>query len=274
MIASHEGEPPRNISMPVYLVSLILVGVLGVFGTFIFLGFNYAQGVIDVKRIEYIEEQNEIKKRKIEIIEETLPDIEEKIEEVEEIENELKEMHRLEENEKDVDVEKTLEDRIAELDNFIEKAEDIKKESQQVLNEIEGEEDNYTNIPTLKPTEGWIMRDFGPHESPFTGTIQMHRGVDIVGETGQPIMASADGVVVFSGVNAGYGLSIEIDHGNGYSTFYSHNKTNLVIEGDEVSRGQTIALMGSTGRSTGTHLHYEVRKDGIPIDPEGYLLIE
>jgi murein DD-endopeptidase MepM/ murein hydrolase activator NlpD len=102
----------------------------------------------------------------------------------------------------------------------------------------------------------------------------MHRGIDIVGETGQPIWATADGVVVFAGVKGGYGLSIEIDHGNGYTTFYGHNKSNLVIEGDTVTRGTTIALMGSTGRSTGTHLHYEVRKDGVPINPDGFMLIE
>ena len=114
---------------------------------------------------------------------------------------------------------------------------------------------------------GWISSYFGMRNSPFKGGREMHKGIDIAAKEGVEILAVAGGVVTRSGVGTGYGNIVEIDHGNGYKTKYAHNKANLVIVGQAVKKGEPIALLGSTGRSTGPHVHFEVIKNGKAVDP-------
>ena len=114
---------------------------------------------------------------------------------------------------------------------------------------------------------GWMSSHFGRRTDPFTGKSAWHRGVDFAGRAGTEIVAVADGVVTYSGERSGYGNMVEINHGNGYVTRYAHNVDNLVAVGDAVEQGQSIALMGSTGRATGPNLHFEVRHLGRPVDP-------
>lgn len=102
---------------------------------------------------------------------------------------------------------------------------------------------------------------------PFTGKPAMHKGVDFAGKAGDDVLATAAGIVTWAGERNGYGVLVEIDHGDGMVTRYGHNQGLLVSVGDVVTKGQPIAIMGSTGRSTGTHVHYEVIRNGQPIDP-------
>jgi murein DD-endopeptidase MepM/ murein hydrolase activator NlpD len=118
---------------------------------------------------------------------------------------------------------------------------------------------------------GLLSSKFGKRIDPFTGKWEQHKGIDIAGKEGADIMALGDGVVIWSGERPGYGNLVEIDHGRGYITRYGHNEKLLVKAGDTVRKGQTIALMGSTGRSTGTHVHIEVVQNGEQVDPAGYL---
>ena len=115
--------------------------------------------------------------------------------------------------------------------------------------------------------KGWISSYFGDRPDPFTGKIVMHKGIDFAAKDGSDIFAVADGVVTWSGKRYGYGNLVEINHGNGYVTRYGHNAETLVTVGDSVRRGQAISLMGSTGRSTGPHVHFEVLKNDRQIDP-------
>jgi murein DD-endopeptidase MepM/ murein hydrolase activator NlpD len=117
------------------------------------------------------------------------------------------------------------------------------------------------------PALGEVSSLFGPRRDPFAGVTRLHQGIDIAAPAGAPVTAAAGGKVVFSGAAGGYGNMVEIAHDNGLVTRYAHNATNLVARGDEVRLGQSIALVGSTGRATGAHLHFEVRRDGKPIDP-------
>ena len=112
-----------------------------------------------------------------------------------------------------------------------------------------------------------ISSAFGARNSPFTGEHQQHDGLDIPSPTGSPILATGDGKVIFSGYASGYGNLIEIDHGHGYATRYGHAQILLVKTGDLVKQSQNIAAVGSTGRSTGPHLHFEVSFQGVPFDP-------
>ena len=119
--------------------------------------------------------------------------------------------------------------------------------------------------------KGWISSFYGQRIDPFTGLTSMHRGLDFAGKEGSEIVAVAAGVVTWTGRQAGYGEMIEISHGDGFVTRYAHNKQNLVEPGDVVRKGDTIALMGSSGRATGAHVHYEVYKHGRSVDPATYV---
>ncbi|MBE9539829.1 MAG: M23 family metallopeptidase [Proteobacteria bacterium] len=123
-----------------------------------------------------------------------------------------------------------------------------------------------------RPAEkGWVSSRFGQRTDPFSGQLAMHDGIDFAGKEGSNIIAVAGGVVTWTGTRSGYGEMIELSHGDGFVTRYAHNKENLVKPGDFVKKGQTIALMGSSGRSTGAHVHYEVYKHGRPVDPASYI---
>lgn len=121
------------------------------------------------------------------------------------------------------------------------------------------------------PSSNVITSPFGMRLHPVLGVYRMHTGIDIAANTGASIVAAADGQVIFSGYYGGYGYTVIIDHGDGISTLYAHNSALLVKEGDTVKRGQVIAKAGSTGLSTGPHLHFEVRKNGVPVNPMDWL---
>lgn len=115
--------------------------------------------------------------------------------------------------------------------------------------------------------QGFISSYFGKRQDPFTGRSNFHGGVDFAGVVGSEVVAVAAGVVTWAGERSGYGTLIEVNHGNGYVTRYAHNRRSLVNVGDTVTRGQAIAEMGSTGRSTGPHVHFEVLRSGKQVDP-------
>jgi len=128
-------------------------------------------------------------------------------------------------------------------------------------------------LPSLSPiSDGWHSSNFGYRIDPFTGQNAFHDGVDFPAEVGTPILAAASGKVVFAGVHPQYGKMVEIDHGNGLVTRYAHASRLNVSEGDLVLRGQPVATVGTTGRSTGPHLHFEVRLNGVPQNPARFLL--
>ncbi|MDX1499544.1 MAG: M23 family metallopeptidase [Woeseiaceae bacterium] len=120
-------------------------------------------------------------------------------------------------------------------------------------------------------SSGWISSYFGRRTDPFTGKPANHTGIDFAGKLGAEVVAVADGVVTWSGDRYGYGVMVEINHGNGYSTRYAHNSENLVAVGEEVRKGQAVALMGETGRATGPNLHFEVVKDGRRVNPVNFI---
>lgn len=128
--------------------------------------------------------------------------------------------------------------------------------------------------PSIKPARGWFTSRFGYRIDPFTGKPVMHAGLDIAAPPGTPVYAPADGVVSFVGYESGYGKLVSIDHGYGVITRFAHNSRLLVEKGQKVARKDVISTVGSTGRSSGPHLHYEVRVHGVPVDPRNYILDE
>ena len=127
-------------------------------------------------------------------------------------------------------------------------------------------------MPAGPPVSGgYVSSLFGMRIDPFTGDLSMHSGMDFAGTEGEGVVAVAAGVVTWAGDRSGYGNMVEIDHGNGYATRYGHNETILVHVGQVVKKGEQIALMGSTGRSTGPHVHFEVLYNGVAVNPDRFV---
>lgn len=128
--------------------------------------------------------------------------------------------------------------------------------------------------PSMKPARGWFTSRFGYRVDPFTGKAMMHAGLDIAGSPGTPVYAPADGVVSYVGYEPGYGKLVSIDHGYGVVTRFAHNSRVFVEQGQKINRREVISAIGSTGRASGPHVHYEVRVHGVPVDPMNYILDE
>jgi len=128
------------------------------------------------------------------------------------------------------------------------------------------------STPSIWPARGWVTSDFGTRLDPWTAERKMHHGLDIATPHGQPVYTPSDGTVVFAGTEGGYGKVLVLDHGYGVKTRYAHLSEIFVRTGGRVRRGDKVASVGNTGRSTGTHLHYEVRVNGIPENPRKFIL--
>jgi murein DD-endopeptidase MepM/ murein hydrolase activator NlpD len=160
----------------------------------------------------------------------------------------------------DIDIQNLM----AELQKSVEKIDEIK-------DYLRIQKDLHLATPKGYPSEGNISSPFGNRESPFTGIRTFHSGVDISASPGTPIRATADGVVSHSGWTQYSGYVVAIEHGCGFSTIYAHNKKNAVKVGQRVKRGHIIAYMGSSGKSTGPHVHYEVWEKGKSVNPQKFL---
>jgi murein DD-endopeptidase MepM/ murein hydrolase activator NlpD len=142
---------------------------------------------------------------------------------------------------------------------------------QMLIEYFEDKRSLYASTPSIWPVRGWITSPFGRRTSPFSGIPTFHEGLDIAAQTGTPVVSPADGIVVKAAFSPGYGNMVEISHGYGIKTVYGHNSRLNVKEGQQVKRGDVISYIGDTGSSTGPHLHYEVRQNGLPVNPMKFL---
>ncbi|SYZ74599.1 putative Peptidase, M23/M37 family [Candidatus Zixiibacteriota bacterium] len=148
-----------------------------------------------------------------------------------------------------------------------------KEKYEEVYNTLEKKKDQLDHTPSIMPVRGYVSRGFGMMHDPFTGNRQPHTGIDIANRTGTPIFAPADGMVTIAGFSgSGLGNMVELNHGNGLVTRYGHMSRVKAIRGQLVKRGTLIGYVGSTGYSTGPHLHYEVMKNGVPVNPADYIV--
>ena len=145
----------------------------------------------------------------------------------------------------------------------------------EILEAFEKEQERLSSIPSINPVlspDAWISSGYGYRRDPISGERRFHEGIDIVAPRKTPIIAPAGGVVTFSGWRDGIGRAIEIRHGFGYRTTYGHNQKLMVKKGYHVKRGDVLALLGSSGRSTGPHLHYEIQLNGKMVNPYRYVI--
>jgi len=160
----------------------------------------------------------------------------------------------------DIDIENLM----GELQKTVERVDEIK-------DYLRIQKDLYLSTPKGYPVEGNISSPYGKRDSPFNGRWTLHSGVDISGNLGTPVRATADGVVSYSGWTQYSGYLVVIEHGCGFSTAYAHNKSNAVKKAQKVKRGEIIGYVGSTGQSTGPHVHYEVWEKGRRVNPNKFL---
>ena len=142
----------------------------------------------------------------------------------------------------------------------------------QLIDDLTAQDAVLASTPSIWPAKGWITSGFGGRNDPYTGARVMHLGVDLAAREGVPVQSPARGVVIYAGDRGAYGLVVAVDHDRGIVTHYAHLSRMMVKVGDVVERGQHIANVGNTGRSTGPHLHYEVRVNGVPVNPRRYVL--
>lgn len=255
MVIPHDGRKmfTRKVSYwALSLVLVLLVGLISIICIFIFqMGSLYTKAL----RVDALERRN----RKLEEDHAKLVDIERKLAEMEKMGNHLKVMLGMEKTPPPLDLSE-----LAELGSQLESksSEFHFPESQYLFTEdmaafLEKQKRNERRIPSGLPLEGWISRRFSPD----------HPAVDIAAPLLTPIMATGDGVCTFSGWDERWGNYVEISHSDDTKTLYAHNSRNRVAKGDRVSKGDIIAFLGSTGRSTGPHLHYEVTVGGERVDP-------
>ncbi len=274
-----------NILIFLFIASFIISGVLAV---------SYVKMHIETRRLAYLEEETEVQERQIKEFENTFADLSARLSGLRSLDERLRDMADVKEysggyemfgiggpltgelresksNKGDGD---SFGDEINSGIERLQKKSEIQERSlQELYSFLEGQQNRLDSTPSILPTRGiYNVRGFGFRKDPITGKLRMHNGIDIINKTGTPIFAPAVGVVSFTGIRTGYGKYLIIDHGYGVSTGYGHLDSILVDEGDRVKRGEKIALMGNTGRSIGTHLHYEVRINNVPINPLLFVL--
>ncbi|MDY7038885.1 MAG: M23 family metallopeptidase, partial [Thermodesulfobacteriota bacterium] len=158
------------------------------------------------------------------------------------------------------------------MDNISTEASIHMREKAELCKFLESQKSILACTPSIWPVRGWVSSGFGYRISPFTNEKEFHRGIDISARMKKTIVAPADGIISSIRFNHGYGKILTINHGHGILTKYAHLSKILVKKGQNINRGQKIALVGKTGRTTGPHLHYEVHLNGVPMNPRRYIL--
>jgi len=162
-----------------------------------------------------------------------------------------------------------------DVEGLIERASVLSRSFRDVSDTLQSNFERFANTPSLMPTVGWLSSQFTKSRfHPILHENRPHEGIDVTAPTGTPIVAPATGIVVTAGNDKGYGLTVEIDHGNGIRTRFAHCSRLAVKTGQRVTRGQLIAAVGGTGLATAPHLHYEIHVNGKPVDPLTYVLPE
>ena len=157
-----------------------------------------------------------------------------------------------------------------DMENLKQEIEKSMKTVVEIKNYLNLQKDLYCATPKGIPVDGSISSPYGKRENPRTGVDEFHTGLDISTHLGNPVRATADGIVSFSGWNGGNGNLVVLEHGFGFSTFYAHNRMIAVKVGQKVKRGDVISYVGSTGNSTGPHVHYEIWKNSKPVNPNNF----
>jgi murein DD-endopeptidase MepM/ murein hydrolase activator NlpD len=275
MVVPHGGGRSRNLFVHGFVLVTLLVASGAVL---VFAGLmvsDYWKNIIKLSQLVTYERRDREESHKLEVMEKGIRELDAKVDDVSGQYDSLMNGHRLNEvrSPEELLPDGALEegDSLPDIERRVAR---LEKNLALVRRRFDEDPGALAGVPSVLPCKGWLYRDFGNTVSPFTSRVEMHRGLDLAAPRGTPIVAAAAGVVTAAGLEEHYGLTVQIDHGNGYITRYAHNMRNAVRAGTRVNRGQVIAYVGSTGRSSCTHLHYEVLKDGVALNPRYFILRE
>ncbi|UCD20379.1 MAG: peptidoglycan DD-metalloendopeptidase family protein [candidate division WOR-3 bacterium] len=291
ILISGKGRKTANLRIkPTYLI-LILIICVCVIVSFFYNLTSYARKEVDRSRLSTLENENRVVRREITRIERELFSLQGMIDSLETYDKKLRsyaplrpideEMRKMgiggytpEFGEGDVTpaVQEELTSLTESLDNLLGRARIQKSSYEELAKHLHEKTHLRDHTPSIMPVQGWMIRGYGYHIDPFTGQVKMHEGLDIAAPTGTPIVAPASGTVRYAGEKKNYGLCIEIDHGYGFVTMYAHCQRIRVNSGMRIRRGDVVAYVGNTGRSTGPHLHYEIRLSRVAVNPLNYIL--
>ncbi|HJX34883.1 MAG TPA: M23 family metallopeptidase [Desulfatiglandales bacterium] len=283
------GRTVRQFKIPKALVHFFMLFSLS---ALVFLGWTFIEYCKFPERVKLIQE-NKQRAAQLAALTDKIDQINTKLVELKKFDNKLKVMVDLEPGDDDtqflgmggpdltlIDSSNTIEDahkRLTRLmhqslDNLEDEIAVQTQEKAQLYEFLEGQKSMLACTPSIWPAQGWATSGFGNRVSPFTNQREFHEGLDISARIGTEIIAPADGII--SGIDKTYGFGnlIIISHGYGVKTIYGHLSKALVKKGQSVKRGDKIALIGNTGRTTGPHLHYEIQLNGVPVNPQNYIL--
>lgn len=304
MIVPHSGKTTYSISIPTFVIKAVAyILISAVFVVFIFavhFSFSYKKAKANVNKLSSkIQDINTSKSQNLEDIKKLQQELDYFVKKTEALEEKMQGLEKLDNDlrnllkddpvlKKNVDKSTRLESRprtflatrgsidrekaIKELKKLERKLPEQEESLKQLKNAIVKRNELISLTPTIKPVEGRITSKFGYRKSPFGSRREFHNGLDIAAPTGTPIKAAADGVVEYAGYIRGYGKIVTIRHGYGYETSYGHCSKILVKVGQKVKKGQEIAHVGNTGRSTGPHVHYMVKCNGVLEDPIDFIV--
>lgn len=257
MFIPHNSRRSFGLSVPMFLIALAVVGMLCGGGLLYKISRDAARYYPTKRELDYYQSQ--------------LQDIQSTIASLKTADTEFKRLFALNTKE---DVLESMNDTHAgalDMDVLRRQINKTIDNVGEIRDYLSSQRDLYRSTPMGWPAKGWISSGYGRRTHPIRGGRDFHTGIDISAKPSSPVHATADGIVSFSGRSGANGNLVAIEHGSGYSTYYAHNKKILVSVGQVVKRGEVIALVGSTGSSTGPHVHYEVWKEGKNINPRKYL---
>lgn len=286
ILISEKKNRTINLGVNLWVVILILAVIIGISVFFIYGLVNFTANEVDRTRLKQLKEENVVVREELIRIEKELLNLSHLMDSLEVYDKKLRTYASLEPingdirnmgiggHPQDIDKEpnKNLLQLSQELNNLLSRAKLQSRSFKELIDHLDEKRYLRNHTPSIAPVQGWFVSGFGFRLDPFTGTIKMHEGIDIAGPIGTPIIAPADGVVKFVEEKAGFGLTLVIDHGYGFTTFYAHCQRINVSPNSAIKRGDIIAYVGDTGKATGPHLHYEVRVSGIPVNPFHYIL--
>lgn len=286
-----KGNKTTNLRIKSVFIALILIACVAILVSFTYNLTSFAKKEVDRNRLSQVENENRVVRSEINRIEKEMSNLQTFIDSLElydkklrsyaplrPIDDELRNMGvggytpLFEKEELSLNVKSELTNVSETLDNLVGRARLQKSSFDELANFLEEKAYLRNHTPSIMPVQGWLIRGFGYQIDPFTGQVKMHEGLDIAAPTGTPIVVPADGTVRYAGNKKDYGLSVEVDHGYGFVTRYGHCQRIRVNSGMRVKRGDVIAYVGNTGRSTGPHLHYEVRVSHTAVNPLNYVL--
>jgi len=284
-------QAPRSFSVSKRLLMVAAVVAVVFMGFAVFSGIRTFAYSVSSAQLGDLENENRILREEIARLTNKVSDFEGEMAEHVELEERLRVLADLEPMDEDVwgvgvggpelaagaydigPVSSTLSGLNEDVDRLLRQLELQSHSFSEILNRLKGRTDELAHIPSIKPVDvGYISSYFGKRPDPFTGRISRHEGLDFSARRGSKVHATADGTVCHAKYDRGYGYTIEIDHGNGIKTKYAHNDKLLATNGQKVKRGDVIAYLGNSGRSTAPHLHYEVRVKGVATNPLNYIL--